>query len=97
MLGQKIDEYLNADLIRYSHSPYSSNAYVKPIDDRLDLYVDFTELNSITIDSLYAIQPIFNIINSICESNLFSKLVIKDAYHQIGLDEKAMGLTAFTS
>jgi hypothetical protein len=84
-------------ILRCTYSQYSSPVFVEYLKDKLEIYVDYTQLNEITIDSQYQVRSVQSVITSICESNLFSKIVIKDPYHQIGLDESSKAKTAFAT
>lgn len=86
---------MDCGILRVSFSDYSS--YVSPqyVNDKLELFVDYTNLNLITIKRNYIIPSIQPLIRSITESNLFSKIIIKDAYHQLPLTEDSKPKTAF--
>lgn len=96
-LNQLVNNLLQTNVIRRSYSEWSSPARTKEINGKLEIIVDYSYLNSITIEHNYTVPSIQNIMNSIEYSNLFSKIVIKDGFHQIGLVEDSKHKTAFAS
>ena len=86
---------LDSRIIRRSRSQWSSQAKVKPIAGKLDLAVNYSNLNRITRPIGYEMPNIGHLIQGIEGSSLFSKIVIKDGFHQIELAEESKHLTAF--
>ena len=95
LLKEKIDEYLKAGILKQSTSQWSSPVYPNKVNRKLYIRADYSDLNSITKDNIYYLPSIKVVLDSICQSSLFSKIVIKDAIHQIALDEKSKPKTAF--
>ena len=94
-LESVINRLLAFKIIRRSRSQWSSAARVMTIDGKLALAVDYSYLNSITSPIGYRMPNIGDIIRGIEGSSLFSKIVIKDGFHQIGLSNRSKHLTAF--
>ena len=94
-LQSVINRLLDSRIIRRSYSEWSSQARVKPIAGKLDLVVNYSDLNRITRPINYEMPNIGHLIRGIGESSVFSKIVIKDGFHQIALEEESKYLTAF--
>ena len=67
---------------------------VKP--NKIRLCLDARKLNLVTKKDAYPLPNIGGIFARLPKANLISKLDLKDAYWQIGLDEASKPLTAFT-
>lgn len=96
-MEQKVNELLRARVLSRSDSNWSFP--VKPIfiDDELEICVDYTKLNQLTIDDSNDVPSIPCVLNSISQSNIFTKIVLKDAFHQLELNENSKHLTAFAT
>ena len=85
---QHLKEMLDAEAIRESQSPYSSNiVLVRKKNNSLRFCIVFRKLNSRieeTIDSLSA-------------SKYFSKLDLRSGYWQVGIEEADKHKTAFSA
>lgn len=96
-LVQAINRLLRFGIIRTSNSQWSARVRIEEIDEQMQMVVDYSRLNAITETFTYNPQPIQTVIASIETSNLFSKIVVKDALHQIGLTEASKEKTAFAT
>lgn len=67
---------------------------VKP--GKMRLYLDARNLNLVTKKDAYPLPNIEGIFARLPRANIISKLDLKDAFWQIGLDENSKPLTAFT-
>lgn len=98
-MKEKVDELLSSGVLRASESPFSSPVHPKKFKElnirKLFICLDYFDLNEITINFNYHVPTPKIVIESVCESNLFSRIVIKDALHQIGLEEESIPKTAF--
>ena len=95
LLKQAIDELLRTKVLEPSESAYSSPARPQYTNGKLDIDVDYSYINSIIVERQYPIPPVEDVITSIEESSLFSKIVIKDPYHQYSLTDESKEKTAF--
>lgn len=99
LLKEKVDELLAAGFLRNSESTFSSPVYPKKFKElnvrKLFICPDYYELNQITMAVSYYVPAAGDITRSICKSSLFSVIVLKDAYHQIALEEESIPKTAF--
>lgn len=77
-------------------SPRSSpmRLVIKP--QKVRLCLDGRKLNLITKKDAYLLPNIVGIFFRLPRANIISKLDLKDAYWQIGLDDSSKPLTAFT-
>ena len=97
LLKHKVEELLKAACLRESDSPFSSPVYVQFSGDKIELNVDYTALNAATIPRNYELPSPQVVLLKITESNLFSKIVLKDPFHQISLADESIGKTAFAT
>ena len=97
LLQHKVSELMNTGCLRQSDSPFSSPVYVQYIGDKIELAVDYSMLNDHTISRNYSFPSQQQILLSINESSIFSKIILKDAYHQLALTHDSMGKTAFAT
>lgn len=97
LLKYTIDELVNTGCLRQSESPFSSPVRTQYVGDKIVLDVDYSLLNANTINRNYAVPSPQSVLLSINESNLFSKIVIKDAFHQLALTHDSMAKTAFAT
>ncbi|MCG8048682.1 MAG: RNase H-like domain-containing protein, partial [Candidatus Thiodiazotropha endolucinida] len=92
-----IKEMLEADAIRPSESPFSSNVVlVRKKDGSLRFCIDFRKLNSRTIRDAYTLPRIDDTIDTLIGSKYFSKLDLRSGYWQVEVEEEDKHLTAFT-
>lgn len=87
---------LQLGVIEPSNSSWSSpmRLVVKP--NKVRICIDAKKLNSVTEKDAYSLPNIEGIFVRLPKANIISKLDLKDAFWQIGLDEKSKPLTAFT-
>lgn len=96
-LRAKIQELLRLGWIQKSNSEYSSNAFIKEINGKLELCVDYEKLNENTEAIPIPSEKLEDELMYIKKSNVFSKLVIKDAYRQIPMKSIDKRKTAFAT
>lgn len=94
-LKKAVYELWAAGVLETSESEWSSPAFVKKINGSWKLCVDYKELNKRMISDNYYMPTKKEILESVKESGLYTKIAILDAYHQIKLDENSKHLTAF--
>ena len=51
-------------------------------NNELRLYVDYRDLNTIIIKNRHLFSLIFETLNRLCESKIFTKLNFKNVYHR---------------
>ena len=94
---QHLKEMLEADAIRPSESPYSSNVVlVRKKDGSLRFCIDFRKLNARTIRDAYSLPRIDDTIDTLIGAKYFSKLDLRSGYWQVEMEEADKEKTAFT-
>ncbi|CAF0900533.1 unnamed protein product [Brachionus calyciflorus] len=84
---------LKAGLIRKSRS--SALRIVDKKDGTIRITVDYKPLNKIIKGDSYPLPSIKDLFNKLVESDTFTRMDIKSAYHQIPVDEESIKFTAF--
>ena len=75
---QHLKEMIEADAIRPSESPYSSNVVlVRKKDGSLRFCIDFRKLNSRTVKDTYNLPGVDDTIDTLIGSKYFSKLYLR--------------------
>ena len=94
---QHLKEMLEADAIRPSVSPYSSNVVlVRKKDRSFRFCIDLRKLNSRTVRDAYDLPRVNDTIDILIGSKYFSKLDLHSGYWQVEIDEADKYKTAFT-
>lgn len=95
-LKNYIDDNLKSGFIRPSESPAAAPIlFVKKKDGSLRLCVDYRGLNRITIKNRYPLPLIHELLNRLSSARYFSKIDLRNAYHQIRIAEGDEWKTAF--
>ena len=93
---QHIKEMLEADVIRESESPFSSNiVLVRKKDGSLRFCIDWRQLNAKTKKDAYKLPRFDDIVDSLTGAVYFSKLDLRAGYWNVELEESSKQYTAF--
>ena len=97
-LQDKLDVFLEKDLIAPCHSPYSAPAMLVPKKNgKLRLVIDYRQLNKQTIKSSWPIPSIEEIFDTLEGSSFFSTIDMSAGFYQVPMDTTSQNFTAFST
>lgn len=89
---------LDSGNLKGSWSPWSSPVIPTFINGSLELCIRYDELFDQMKSVFYCDIPEMKaVLDSITESNLFSRITVKDAFHQISLGSRSAQMMAFAT
>lgn len=95
-LKTQLDELLRLGFIQPSSSPWASPVlFARKKDGQLRLCTDYRGLNAITKKNRYPIPRIDEILDSLQGAKIFTKLDLRQGYHQIRINPSDVPKTAF--
>jgi capsule polysaccharide modification protein KpsS len=85
---QVLRKYINENLKKGYIRPSTLSArypilFVLKLNEKLRIYIDYRQLNAITIKNRYTLSLIHKIQNRIKKSKIFTKIDIKKGYYKI--------------
>lgn len=96
-MDMEFNRMLKLGVIEKSNSPWASPMVaVAKSNGKIRLCLDCRKLNDVTKKDSYPVPYITRILGNIRGTNYLSKIDLKDAFWQIGLDESSKEKTAFT-
>ena len=95
LLRTKIEELTRLGWIAKSNSAYGSNAFIREVNGRQELCVDYKSLNETTEPFNYCSVNLDEDFMYIRRSTIFTKIVLKDAFRQIPMNASDRKKTAF--
>lgn len=100
---RQINEMLDKNIIRESFSPWSSPIWIVPkkIDasnvPKWRLVIDYRNLNQKSIDQVFPIPNITDLLDKLGKCNYFSTLDLASGFHQIQVHPNSIEKTAFST
>ena len=97
-LKRQLSDLLDRKLIRPSTSPFGAPIlFVRKKDGGLRLCVDYRALNAISVKNSYPLPRVDNMLDRLHGASVFSKIDLRQGYHQIRIKEPDIEKTAFRS
>ncbi|GJX31051.1 hypothetical protein Tco_0240906 [Tanacetum coccineum] len=95
-LSTQLQELSNKGFIRPSSSPWGAPVlFVKKKDGLFQMYIDYRELNKLTMKNRYPLPRIDDLFDQLQGSRVYSKIDLKFGYHQLRVREEDIPKTAF--
>ncbi|CAF1127569.1 unnamed protein product, partial [Brachionus calyciflorus] len=96
IVREELDRQLKAGIIRRSKSEW--NAALRIVDKKdgtIRITVDYKPLNRLIKGDSPPLPSIKDLFNKLVECDVFSRIDVKSAYHQIPVEEESIKYTAF--
>ncbi|GJY67975.1 putative reverse transcriptase domain-containing protein [Tanacetum coccineum] len=95
-LAEQLQELSNKGFIRPISSPLGASVlFVKKKDESLCMYIDYRELNKLTVKNRYPLSRIDDLFDQLQGSSVYSKIDLRSGYHQLGVRKEYIPKTAF--
>ena len=95
-LKEQLDLFLATDRIVPSSSPYGAPIlFAKKKDGKLRMCIDYRALNKNTVLDSYPLPRIDELLARLGGAKVFSKLDLRDGYHQVQMATSDRHMTAF--
>nr|GEW85682.1 transposon Ty3-G Gag-Pol polyprotein [Tanacetum cinerariifolium] len=95
-LPGQLKELQDKGFIRPGSSPWGAPVlFVKKKDGSFRMYIDYRELNKLTIKNHYPLPRIDDLFDQLQGSQYFSKIDLRSGYHQLRVHEVDISKTAF--
>nr|GEX08867.1 reverse transcriptase domain-containing protein [Tanacetum cinerariifolium] len=95
-LSDQLQKLSNKGFIRPSSSPWGALVlFVNKKDGSFQMYIDYRELNKLTVKSRYPLPRIDDLFDQLQGSSIYSKIDLRSGYHQLRVREADIAKTAF--
>ncbi|GKD88778.1 putative reverse transcriptase domain-containing protein, partial [Tanacetum coccineum] len=95
-LSRQLKELQDKGFIRPISSPWGAPIlFMKKKDDSFRMYIDYRELNKLTVKNRYLLLRIDDLFNQLQGSQFFSKIDLISGYHQLRVHEDDIPKTSF--
>ncbi|GJS39607.1 putative reverse transcriptase domain-containing protein [Tanacetum coccineum] len=95
-LAEQLQELSDKGFIRPSSSPWGAPVlFVKKKDRSICMYIDYRELNKLTVKNRYPLPRIDDLFDQLQGSSVYSKINLRLGYHQLRVHEEDIPKTAF--
>nr|GEU40713.1 hypothetical protein [Tanacetum cinerariifolium] len=92
----ELKELSDKGFIRPSSSPWGAPVlFVKKKDRSFRMYIDYQELNKLTVKNRYPLPRIDDLFDQLQGSSVYSKIDLRSGYHQLRVREEDILKTAF--
>ena len=89
-LKEQLQKFLDSGRIAPTNSPYGAPIlFAKKKDGGLRMCIDYRQLNSNTVKDTFPLPCIKELLHRLRGAKVFSKLDLRDGYHQISMKEEA--------
>ncbi|GKB42679.1 putative nucleotidyltransferase, ribonuclease H, partial [Tanacetum coccineum] len=95
-LSNQLQELADRGFIRPSTSPWGAPVlFVKKKDGSFRMYIDYRELNKLTVKNRYPLPMIDDLFDQLQDSSVYSKIDLRSGYHQLRVRDEDIPKTAF--
>ncbi|GKD50749.1 putative reverse transcriptase domain-containing protein [Tanacetum coccineum] len=95
-LSVKLQELLEKGFIHLSSSPWGASVlFMNKKDGSFRMYIDYRELNKLTVKNRYPLSGINDLFDQLQGSSVHSKIDLRSRYHQLRIKEEDIPITAF--
>nr|GEX60994.1 putative reverse transcriptase domain-containing protein [Tanacetum cinerariifolium] len=95
-LSDQLQELSDKGFIRSSSSPWGAPVlFVKKKDGSFRMYIDYKELNKLTVKNRYPLPRIDDLFDQLQGSSIYSKIDLRSGYHRLRVREEDIPKTAF--
>ncbi|GJW70848.1 putative reverse transcriptase domain-containing protein [Tanacetum coccineum] len=95
-LSEELQELSDKGFIRPSSSPWGALVlFFKKKDGSFRMWIDYPELNKLTVKNRYLLPRIDDLFDQIQASSIYSKMDLRSGYHQLKVREEDIPKTAF--
>ncbi|GJR94294.1 putative reverse transcriptase domain-containing protein [Tanacetum coccineum] len=95
-LSEQLQELSDKGFISPSSSPWGAPVlFVKKKDGSFRMFIDYRELNKLTVKNRYPLLRINDLFDQLQGSSIYSKIDLRSGYHQLRVREQDIKKTAF--